>query len=269
MEHDKAGREYWNKVWEVDGLPLPVNPNRTDLRNHVNARFHEFFCDVFSRFPPRDRLLLEVGCARSAWLPYFSQQFGCQVYGLDYSEIGCEQSRKILEHANVQGEIILADFYSPPPSLIGKFDFVVTFGVVEHFADTRSCIAALSRFLKPGGVLVTSIPNMAGIIGALEKLINRPVYDIHVPLDARQLAAAHQIPDMKVLECKYFLSTNFGVLNLNGIDPATITWKIKRIFLKLLYYFSNLVWLCERSFGYFKPTRVMSPHINCVARKEN
>lgn len=269
MKHDKAGKAYWDEVWNADALPLPIDPHQTDIDNYVNLRFHEFFSRIFSQFKPQGSRLLEVGCAKSSWLPYFSQQFGCKVYGLDYSEIGCEQSRKILENANVEGEIVCADLFSPPDSLIGKFDFVVTFGVVEHFADTRSCIEALSKFLKPDGILITNIPNMVGLIGIIQKVLNRPVYDIHVPLDTELLIKAHQAPALQVLQCDYFLFTNFGIQNLNGLDASTLSWKVKSIFLKALYLLSKTIWLFESRFSRIKPNRFTSPYIHCVAQKQN
>jgi len=268
MKNDKAGKAYWDEVWTGDTLPLPVDPGQTNLDNYVNVRFHEFFSKTFSRVDPRHKLLLEVGCANSSWLPYFSQQFGFKIFGLDYSEIGCEESRKILLNAGVQGDVVCADFFSPPASLMGAFDVVVTFGVVEHFADTQSCIDALSRFLKPGGLLVTIIPNMVGLIGRLEKIINRPVYDIHVPLDPGNLADMHGLSKLDVLQCDYFLSTHFGVLNLNGLDPTSLDWKIKNKFLKALLHLSKLIWLYEGAFDQLKPNRLFSPYINCLAQKK-
>jgi 2-polyprenyl-3-methyl-5-hydroxy-6-metoxy-1,4-benzoquinol methylase len=269
MKNDKAGKAYWDEVWTGDTLPLPVDPSQTNIDNYVNVRFHEYFSRIFSRIEPSDKLLLEVGCANSSWLPYFSQQFGFKIYGLDYSEIGCEQSREILSNAGIQGEIVCADFFSPPTSLLGKFDVVVTFGVVEHFTDTQSCIKALSKLLKPGGLLITNIPNMVGLIGTIEKMINRPVYDIHVPLDVKVLDKAHKLLGLEVLQCDYFLSTHFGVLNLNGLDPRSLSWKIKKFFLKILLHISKLVWLCEDAFVQLMPTRLISPYINCLAQKQN
>src|SRR5215207_3239913 len=101
MKNDKAGKAYWDDVWADDVLPLPVDPSKTHIDNYVNVRFHEFFAQTFSRIDPRGKLLLEVGCANSSWLPYFSQQFGFKIHGLDYSEIGCEQSRNILSNAGI------------------------------------------------------------------------------------------------------------------------------------------------------------------------
>lgn len=267
MQTDKAGKSYWEDVWINSTLPLPVNPEDTHLDNYVNVRFHQFFARLFPKSDSRGKLLLEVGCAKSAWLPYFSQQFGFQVFGLDYSETGCEQSQEILSKAGVEGEIVCADFFSPPTSMLGKFDVVVTFGVVEHFTDTYLCLEAMARFLKPGGLLVTNIPNMAGWIGTIQKMINRPVYDIHVPLDAAALMKTHQQAGLKVLKYQYFLFTHFGVLNLNGLDPHSPLWKIKTIILKVVFHLSKLVWWGEGILGALPPNRFTSPYIICVAQK--
>jgi len=267
MQHDKAGKAYWDQVWIDHSIPVPVNPRLRNIDNYVNRRFHELFSMVFSGLDPRNMFLLEVGCANSSWLPYFAQQFGFRVSGLDYSEIGCGQSRKILSNAGLSGEITCADFFLPPTSLLGKFDVVITFGVVEHFADTRSCIEALSRFLKPGGLLITNIPNMTGLIGNIEKIVNRPVYDIHIPLTSESLLEVHKLSGLEVLQCSYFMSTHFGVANLNGLDSSKLSWRIKDRFLKLLLHMSKLVWVCENIFGQLKPTRLLSPYIICLAKK--
>lgn len=268
MKNNISDKTYWDEVWSDRSIPPLIKPENKALRNYVNRRFHEFFSAILSGIATRNKVLLEVGCARSIWLPYFSQHFGLNVSGLDYSEIGCEQSRKILSQTGVQGEIVCCDFFSPPSGLLGKFDIVISFGVVEHFVDTQSCIKALARFLKPGGLLVTNIPNMVGLIGAIEKAINREIYDIHVPLDRELLANAHRSAGLKVLQCDYFLSTNFGVLNLNGLDQKSISWRMKNIFRKMMLYLSGLVWIYERAFGPIKPNRLLSPYVNCVAQKE-
>ena len=119
------------------------------------------------------------------WLPYFAKEFAFEVYGIDYSEIGCQQAKQILEYEGVNGKIVCADFFSPPGSMLKAFDVVVSFGVLEHFEDTTACIAAFSKFLKPGGLLITNIPNLCGLNGLIQKMINRSIFDIHVPLDKK------------------------------------------------------------------------------------
>jgi len=191
VNDDKAGVEYWNDVWGDESLPLPIDPSKTSLRSFVYRRFHQFFTALFSERDTRLMSLLEIGCARSAWLPYFHKQFGASVSGLDYSERGCEQERHVLALAGVRGEVVCADLFAPPAAFRQGFDVVVTFGVVEHFEDTARCIAAVGEYLKPGGIAITVVPNIGGMIGAVQKALNRPVYDMHVALTPDTLKDAH------------------------------------------------------------------------------
>ena len=156
--------------------------------NAANRRFDALFRDLFAGLPTQRMRLLEVGCARSAWLPYFGREFGFELHGLDYSELGCRQERTILVKAGLEGEVTCADLFTPPPDLLGAFDVVVSFGVVEHFSDTLAATRALAALLRPDGLVVTVVPNMRGAIGRIEQLINRDVYDIHVPIGPARLA---------------------------------------------------------------------------------
>lgn len=264
---DKAGKNYWNETWACSDIPNAVNPLEKGSNNLVKRRFHELFIELFDGMETTSMRILEVGCAKSSWLPYFSNEFGFEVVGLDYSLIGCEMARAILNNSGVEGSVVCSDLFSPPLDMIGTFDLVVSFGVVEHFEDTDVCIRAISSFLKPGGMLITNIPNMVGWIGAIEKIVNRPVYDIHQLIDSSMLRKEHERAGLEVLECDYFMSTNFGVCNLNGIPENTILWFLKKAMLGILTRVSILVWFFEDKFGMFPLSQVASPYVICVARK--
>jgi 2-polyprenyl-3-methyl-5-hydroxy-6-metoxy-1,4-benzoquinol methylase len=246
INKDKAGKEFWDAAWAASDRPASVDPLEQGALAHVHRRFHSYFQKSFSGIETRQAKLLEIGCARSLWLPYFAKEFGFEVTGLDYSE---------------------PDFFSPPEALLGAFDVVVSFGVAEHFTDTAECLKAFSRFLKPGGLMLTSIPNMTGLPGALAKKINRPVFDVHVPLDAAALRRAHELADLEVLDCSFFMSNNFGVLNLNGIKRGSVGWVFKKIFLAMMVRVSRLIWLAEDHLtGELKARSFTAPYINCIAR---
>ena len=264
---DKAGARYWSQVWAQYDLPPPIDPKEPAVDNYVNRCFHQYFVGTFAGLRTSDMSLLEVGCARSVWLPYFATQFGFSVAGLDYSDLGCRQAKHLLADAGVTGEVICADVFSPPADMLDRFDVVVSFGLIEHFSDTAGCVGALAKFVRPGGLLVTNIPNMVGWIGLVEKLVNRPVYDIHVPLDVVGVATAHQRCGLQVVDCDYFVSVNFGVCNLNGVPSGTLGWRIKSGVLWALARLSKLVWILEQRFGPLPATRLVSPYINCVARR--
>jgi 2-polyprenyl-3-methyl-5-hydroxy-6-metoxy-1,4-benzoquinol methylase len=264
---DKAGKHYWNTSWAGSALPAAIDPADFRLSNYVNRRFHQFFTSVFSDMETKSLSLLEIGCAKSAWLPYFAKMYGFVITGLDYSPVGCQMARSVLNANKVTGDIICADFFSPPLDMLGRFDVIVSFGVVEHFDDTAACLTAISKFLKPGGVLITSIPNMTGLVGTLQRVINQPVFDIHKPIDSVALRDAHKVARLEVTKCDYFIFTNFGVANLEGVSTSTIKGFFKRLVLAAMVRLSMLVWWLESKCYLIKPIKHTSPYIVCVAFK--
>ena len=248
-------------------IPTAVDPHRAQRSSYADRRLHELLRQELSRAAARPGArLLEVGCARSRWLPYFASELGFAVTGLDYSEIGCEQERALLAAAGVGGEVVCADVFSPPKELLGSFDGVVSFGVVEHFEDTAAILAAIARLARPGGVVVTQIPNFSGLLAPLMRALNRRVYDTHVPLSAAALRQAHERAGLRVTSCGYFLSTGFGVLNnLSGLDPADRATRVRAGGLKLLRGASRAVWALEEATRPLPATGALAPYIVCTA----
>ncbi|MEO5360115.1 MAG: class I SAM-dependent methyltransferase [Nitrospirota bacterium] len=262
---DKAGKQYWENTWAEGELPKAVNQFQSGLNDYVTLCFHRYFRGIFSKIETQGMKLLEIGCARSVWLPYFAKEFGFVVNGLDYSEKGCSLTRQILNNEGVKGEVVCVDFFSPPKYMLGGFDVVVSFGVAEHFQGTAECLSAFSKLLKDGGIIITIVPNMTGLIGYVQRIMNRPVYDIHVPLDRELLYAAHKQSGLDVIECDYFLSTNFGVINLDGISQKTLG--TKKEILRILVGLSKAIWLFEMRLGHLAVSKCMSPYIKCLSRK--
>lgn len=267
MHDDKAGKQFWDESWRDVTVQTAISPRDRRLRNYPNHKFHEYFAAVFEGMATRNMSLLEVGCAKSAWLPYFHTEFGFDVHGIDYSQHGCELAEKTLARSNVSGNIVCADFFAPPKGMMGAYDVVISFGVVEHFADTAGCIETLSCFLKPGGLMVTIIPNMVGLIGWLQRKLNPVVYEIHELIDREQLEAVHAECSLVPEKTEYFMSNSFGVLNLQGL-PKGVGQFAKRILVGALSRASLVTWWLEGLFSKQLPvSRMVSPYVNCVARK--
>lgn len=264
MNRDKAGKSYWNHAWENTPLLKAVDPHARGLNNYVNRKFHEYFCQAFCSMDTRGKRLLEIGCARSAWLPYFGKEFGFKIYGIDYSEIGCQQAMQVLSNEGVQGKVMCADFFSPPESMLEKFDVVVSFGVVEHFEDTAACIKAFSKFLKPNGIMITNIPNMVGLNGLLQKRLHKQIYDIHMLLTKEGLINAHIKAGLEIIQSDYFLPANFSVINIHGWKKRGATYKV---IVHLRSWFSKAVWIAEGYVPIVRSNWLTSPYINCIAQK--
>lgn len=206
--------------------------------------------------------LIEIGAGASEWLPYFHRRFGFSVAGLDYSEVGCERARENLTRTGTPGTIYQGDMFSPPAETHEKFDVVISIGLVEHFSDTASVIAACATYAKPGGLVFTLIPNMSGMYGWLYRIFDRKVYDVHVPLTLKQLMEAHRNAGLDVFQHEHILGVP-GVIDHQRAEPVFI----RRILRKIVYQISRVAWaLEERKLG-VPENAISSPYMVCVARK--
>ncbi len=257
---DKAGTNYWDENWSKVEFPKAFDENNKSLDNYVNLKLHDFFKNLFK--DKKKFSVLEIGCANSIWPIYFHQYFNADVYGIDYSEIGCEKSRAILKHYQVPGEVYCADLFSPPSDLLQKFDIVISFGVVEHFEDTANCLKSCAAFVNPGGLLITLIPNIPSIIGFIQKFVDRDIYDIHVPLSKKDLINAHETASLELIDCDYFMSMNLNVIN-SGVFSSNRFNPFLRHFLSSI---SKISWILE-TYGLKIPkNRFTSPYIISVAK---
>lgn len=262
---DRAGREYWDGVWKHIDFAPDIDPTSPSIWAHRDQEFHRFFREQLASAQPGLRLL-ELGCARSAWLPYFAREFGCQISGLDYVEAGARQTADRLRQLSIPADIRCGDLFQPPADWVEAFDVVTWFGVAEHFEDTAQVVRAAAAYLKPGGLLLTEIPNMSGLIGTLQRLFNKPIYDIHVPLNGPQLAAGHTAAGLEVLATRYLVPTDFGVVNLENL-PDSLVLRVKDKTLYGLRLLSGCIWWLDRRWGPLQPGQFTSGFVIVAARK--
>jgi len=267
---DKASAGYWTSFWRNSGgLPAPALKDGKPTGQSIVAQLDR----LFKRYLPSDgsakaQDLLEVGCGNSIWLSYFQQRFGYRVSGIDYSEFGCEQTRKILERDGCTGDIRFGNLYEPPADMIGKFDVVCSFGVIEHFEDTAGVLSAVSRFLKPGGLLITTVPNLHGPTGIVQKFFNRPVYDIHVLMTRESLQGKLEESGLTVKAAEYFSTISFGV-TLDAADGSIVRLlKVKRLLLKGLQLIGKVFTFVDSYVIRLPKGKYTSEGIFTLARKD-
>ena len=206
---------------------------------------------------------LEVGCGGGYWLALFAEQLKLQVYGLDYSLVGCQQaqSRLIQEGASsriVQGDAIDAPYMSQ------AFDVVFSLGVVEHYKDPSKILEAMVALLKPGGTLVVSVPNMKGLNGHLYRVTDKELFRRHVLIEPKHLVRSCEALDLRVRYSGYV-----GTLYLSGPDWAKrIRWEKLALILRMLLVLFEIVVT-----SLFRMTRIRfesshtSPYILVVAKR--
>jgi len=255
---------YWDRTWAGRAIPEPLDSRSRGLNATVPRRWHRFFSQLFRSLEIRagDRLL-EAGCGGSVFLPYFVREHGLAAEGLDNSPEGCELSGAIARRCGFHTPIHFSDVLHPDASLLGRYRAVFSLGLAEHFTPTTSIISALSAFLQPSGWLITVVPNMHGIVGMLQKLVDPAIYDVHVPLSPAELAEAHRSCGLSVLSAQHLMTANFSVVNFSGpgarLRPG--------IGLRLASWTSKLVWTLERAGIPELPNGWTSPYVVVVAQR--
>lgn len=260
---DRTGPDFWERWWQGTPLPDAIDPFRSGLKNYPFRSFHRYFAEVFGSDSRPGQRLIEIGCAQSVFLPYFAGYFNFLVSGLDQSELGCERARQLLQREQAPGEIYCGNLFAPPAALIGAFEVAVSFGVVEHFDDASKPIGAIAQFLKPDGRMITLIPNLTGLLGRYQRLLDRTLYQAHVPMDAEALAESHRHAGLTVESCGYLMPVGLEVLNVESWRNRLARKLVSRTHTAL----SRLLWLADEHGLSVTPNRWTSPYVVCVARR--
>ena len=228
---DKASEEYWSNFWLNHPLPDEIKVEVKNNSTFAARQFHEFYLQLFNP-TNSDKKLIEIGCGNSVWLSYFAKQFQFNVSGIDYSEFGCEQTRKILSRDKITGNIYYGDLFNPPVELKNQFDVVCSFGVVEHFNNTEDVLKHIGEFLKEDGLLITTIPNLTGITGWLQRWMNKPVFDIHKVMTLKNIQKHIENAGFTIVKSDLLNPISFGV-TMDEIDHQKVKFKsIKKLILK-------------------------------------
>jgi SAM-dependent methyltransferase len=106
-------------------------------------------CRVLQRYvPPRARVL-DVGCGTGATTVAL-RRFG-SVSGLD-------MGLAALRHARARGLPVACGSAERLPLDDGRLDVIVALDVLEHLEDDRRALREILRALRPGGVLLVTVP---------------------------------------------------------------------------------------------------------------
>jgi SAM-dependent methyltransferase len=144
-------------------------------RHHRERRDEGDFVFVPERIPffqeaiGRGRRVLDLGCRSGAFTRHFLD--GNEVVGLDVDRIALEKA------AELGIEPVVANVEEPLPFDDASFDAVVAGELFEHLRFPEGVVGEVARVLRPGGVLVGSVPNAFRVQSRLRFLRGRPPED--------------------------------------------------------------------------------------------
>jgi 2-polyprenyl-3-methyl-5-hydroxy-6-metoxy-1,4-benzoquinol methylase len=187
---------------------------------HVNRRSYPYMEEVnegilreFRRLQPPAGRVLDIGCGRGQ-LGAAVRSLGWEIWGVEQSGDACETADKRLHR------LIRADLHDLDrvQAAIGdaRFDGLIFSDVLEHVYDPRTVLENYLAFVKPGGRVFISVPNMVVWTNRLKLLFGRVTYDDTGVMDrthirfftfktARQLAAASGCQVERVASTPYLV----------------------------------------------------------------
>jgi 2-polyprenyl-3-methyl-5-hydroxy-6-metoxy-1,4-benzoquinol methylase len=132
----------------------------------LNERRHRAHAKLLAAVGAGQRVL-DVGCS-SGYLARPLSERGNTIVGLELDPEAAREAEAWCER------VLVGDVETMPlPLEAASFDVVLCGDVLEHLRDPRAALARLRPFLRPGGRLVASTPNVANWAVRLSLLAGR------------------------------------------------------------------------------------------------
>jgi SAM-dependent methyltransferase len=133
-----------------------------DARYFANARR-----EIYPLLPPQIGTVFEIGCGAGGTLDWLRREHDAKLtIGSELTEPAAARARTRVDRVIV-GDVEKIELGIEP----GTVDLVLALDVLEHLRDPWSVVHKLGRLLRPGGVMISSIPNVAHYSVALPLLL--------------------------------------------------------------------------------------------------
>lgn len=113
------------------------------------------------KYVKKNNLILDVGCAQGYLDQYFVQELNCTVYGIEYDAKAAKVAKKFCADVLVGDAEQYLTSINKLPFPIQKFDVILLADVLEHLKEPEKVLQALKKYLKPEGIFIISLPNIA------------------------------------------------------------------------------------------------------------
>lgn len=246
-------RLYWDSVHHAGGEIAPLvtatAPGRRSwLRRLVPSVItrlgggsyaqDRFWSELLPRFVPQQpgATVVEIGVAPGDEVLEFHKRFGYRPFGVEYSPVGAETTRKNFDAHGIdpdnvlEGDLFSDDFIARHES---RFDVVFSRGLIEHFTNPVDAIHRHARLAKPGGLVIITIPTLTGIHYALTRILMPHQIPIHnrAIMRLKPFRRLFDQPDLEPLFCDYFGGLNLGIAY--NPDPKGFRAGLQWLVLKL------------------------------------
>jgi ubiquinone/menaquinone biosynthesis C-methylase UbiE len=129
---------------------------------------------VFNLLPSVEGRLLDLGCGDGDFLFMAKDKFE-ECYGVDVSSMRIRRAK--CRSKNMQGEKSLhfhrCDVDDRLPFSESFFDVVTCIAVLEHVFNPPNVVEEVCRVLRPGGIFIVQVPNIAWLPSRFQLLVGK------------------------------------------------------------------------------------------------
>lgn len=197
----------------------------SDYENKTLAYFRTPRREMLEFVPAGVKAVLEIGCGTGAFGALVKQQRDCRYVGVELVEQQARQARNCLD------EVVVANIEQSKLTFpLRSFDCLVCNDVLEHLVDPWTALQELTRFLRPGGFVVLSLPNVR-FSEVVKDLVVRKKWEYKEQgvLDRTHLRFFTELSVRSLCE-----TAGLTVLKLKGINAITYAWRLRLLNLMLM-----------------------------------
>jgi SAM-dependent methyltransferase len=197
---DFVQQQYWDNSYQNFKYRIAED----DITNWINKHEHLFL---------NKGSLFEFGCYPGRYLSFMGKK-GWTVNGLDLTpDIEGRFIAWLHDESIKTGLLKKIDAVSYAASTTDRYDFVCSFGFIEHFSNFLHLIELHDRILKPEGWLVITTPNFKGFVQRV----------LHKNLNHESLKM-HYLPSMQPLLWKQKLESLGYIIHFSGYFGGFDFW---------------------------------------------
>jgi 2-polyprenyl-3-methyl-5-hydroxy-6-metoxy-1,4-benzoquinol methylase len=193
--------------------------------NHIDIdEKSTFFYDIdrkeMLRYIPKDvHKILDIGCGEGNFSYLCKQIFNAEVWGIELKNNDAEKAVHKID------KVLIGDIESNNLEIPDSyFDCIVFNDVLEHLQYPWLVLLKVKKYLKSGGYIVASIPNVRYYSNLKNLLFNKSweYVDWGGVMDKTHLRffSVSSIDNM-------FTECGYNVLKLEGINGIKFSWKLK------------------------------------------
>lgn len=184
--------------------------------------------EVLPLLPPRCARVLELGCGRGDTLAYLKATGRCDwAGGIELFPAAADVARTRLDWLR-EGDVEQMELELGA----GSLDAVLCLDVLEHLVDPWRVLRRISALVRPGGVVVASIPNVRHARVVIPLLLGgRFEYADQGLLDRTHLRFFTRRSAVELLECG---GLRVDAVHETGLEPGTRARVVDRLTLSAL-----------------------------------